>query len=382
MLALAELAGKEKQEAKYVEWLEKASAADTKAIEPRAGLIRYYLVKKENQKALALAIEASQANPDNLSALKLLADTRLTTGERASAIETWRSIVAKAPSSPEVYQSLAQAQMSDKQWPAARETLQKALQLKPDFLPALDALLKIEIEQKNPDAALRIARQMQSRQPASPLGFDREADILLSQQRYPAALASFEQALAKGAGTPGMIKLHRALLASGDKAAAEGRLADWLTKFPKDLTARAYAGDVYLQANDNRQAITQYEVLLQANPDNVIALNNLASLYQREKDPRAAETAERALTLSPDNVEVQDTLGWILVEKAQLPRALDLLGKAAAKRPQAGTVHYHYGVALVRAGKKVEAKKELTAALNSGRPFPESADAQNLLKTL
>ncbi|HNH24522.1 MAG TPA: potassium-transporting ATPase subunit KdpA, partial [Accumulibacter sp.] len=264
MLALAELAGKEKQEAKYVEWLEKASAADTKAIEPRAGLIRYYLVKKENQKALALAIEASQANPDNLSALKLLADTRLTTGERASAIETWRSIVAKAPSSPEVYQSLAQAQMSDKQWPAARETLQKALQLKPDFLPALDALLKIEIEQKNPDAALRIARQMQSRQPASPLGFDREADILLSQQRYPAALASFEQALAKGAGTPGMIKLHRALLASGDKAAAEGRLADWLTKFPKDLTARAYAGDVYLQANDNRQAITQYEVLLQA----------------------------------------------------------------------------------------------------------------------
>ncbi|MBL8397396.1 MAG: PEP-CTERM system TPR-repeat protein PrsT [Candidatus Accumulibacter sp.] len=382
MLALAELAGMEKREAEYVEWLEKASAADAKAIEPRAGLVRFYLAKKENQKALSLAIEASQANPDSLTAQKLLADTRLAVGERAAAIDTWRGIIAKEPSSPELYLNLAQAQMSDQQWPAARETLQKALQLKADFLPALDALIKIEIEQKNLDAALRVARQMQSRQPASPMGFAREADLLLAQQRYPAAVAAFEQALAKGAGTPGMIKLHRALLAAGDKAAAEQRLTDWLKQYPKDLTARAYAGDVYLQANDNRQAIDQYEALLQANPDNIIALNNLASLYQRENDPRAAATAERALVLSPDNVDVQDTLGWILVEKAQLPRALTLLGKAAAKRPQSATVRYHFGVALARAGKKPEAKRELTAALGSGRSFPEAAAAQSLLKEL
>jgi putative PEP-CTERM system TPR-repeat lipoprotein len=272
--------------------------------------------------------------------------------------------------------------MRDKQPGAARATLKQALQSKPDFLKAQDALLRLELEEKNPEAALQIARRIQAQQPTSPLGFDREADILMVQKRYPQAAKAYEQALAKGAGTAGLIKLHRALYIAGEAKAADQRLSDWIRQSPKDLAARAYAADVYLQTQRNREAIAQYEMLLKANPNHVIALNNLANLYQREKDSRAAATAEQAFKLAPDHPGVQDTLGWILVEQGQLPRGLDLLGKAATKLPKQATVRYHYGVALARSNQKSAARKELEAAIASGQKFPEQGDARTLLKSL
>ena len=66
MLALADLAAIQKKESEYVSWLEKAAKADSKAIKPRAALARYYLAKKQNQKALALPTRLSAPTPTTL----------------------------------------------------------------------------------------------------------------------------------------------------------------------------------------------------------------------------------------------------------------------------------------------------------------------------
>ena len=133
---------------------------------------------------------------------------------------------------------------------------------------------------------------------------------------------------------------------------------------------RTYAAESYMASNRNRDAIAQYEEVLKLSPQNALALNNLANLYQREKDGRALATAEQALKLAPEHPGIQDTLGWILVEQGQSPVRLELLGKAAAKAPQVAAIRYHYGVALARSGKKAEARKELEAAIASGQKIP------------
>ena len=89
-----------------------------------------------------------------------------------------------------------------------------------------------------------------------------------------------------------------------------------------------------MQTKQNQEAIAQYEALLKLKPNGALDLNNLANLYQSEKDSRAMATAELALRLAPDNPAVQDTLGWILVEQGQLPRALDLLAKEGGQVAQ------------------------------------------------
>ncbi len=382
MLALADLATFENKETEYVRWLEKAVKADPKAIKPRIALARYFLAKKDNRKALTQAKEAVNNNPDNTEALNLLGATQLATGDNNASIDTYSRIVQKASASPEAYLRLALAQIASKQLVTARETLKKSIQLKPDYVASLDALLSLELTDNKPDAALTIARQIQSQQPNSPLGFDRAADILLSQKHYSEAIKSYQEALAKGAGTVGLIKLHRTLYAAGDTKAADRLMSDWLKQHPKDLAAKNYVAEVYLLNSRDREAIVLYEELLKANPTSFVTLNNLATLYQRVKDSRAQATAEQAYKLAPNQPGTQDTLGWILVAQGQLPRALDLLGKAVAKEPKNATFRYHHGAALARAGKKSAAKQELEAAIASGQKFPELDDAKALLKGL
>ena len=382
MLALADLAVFEKKESDYVSWLERAAKADSKAVKPRAALARYYLAKKDNQKALALANEAVNNNPGSLEALNLLGATQITVGDKAASITTYTRMTQQAPQSPDAFLRLAIAQIVDKQPGKARITLQQSLRLKPDFVQAQVALLRLELGDNKPDAALQIARQIQMQQPSSSIGFDNEADIWVFEKRYSQAIKAYEQALAKGAGSTAVIKLHRVLSLTGDAKGADQRLTSWIKQNPKDSAVRSYAAEFYLKNNRNREAITQYEELQKLAPENVLVFNNLASLYQREKDGRALATAEYALKLAPENAGVQDTLGWILVQQGQLPRGMELLSKAAAKAPKIGTIRYHHGVALAQGGRKAEARKELEAAIGSGQKFPELEDAKTLLKGL
>jgi len=382
MMALADLAAAQKQEKDYLGWLEKAAKADPKAIPPRAGLVRYHLAKKDNGKALSVAREAVNANPDSPEALNLLGATQMAAGEKENAQSTFAKLAEKAPESPDAHLRLAMVQMATKKYAEARATLNKALQLKPDHFQSLDALLRLELADKKPEAALQVALRMQKLQPKSSVGHDREADVLASLKRHKEAVKAYKQALDRGAPTASLIKLLGAMAATGDQKGAEHFLATWIGQHPSDQGARSYAAQLYMLGGRNKEAIAQYEALHRLKPNDVSVVNNLAVLYQREKDARALATAEQALKLAPENAGVLDTVGWILVEQGQFKRALDLLGKAKAKAPKVGSIQYHHAVALARSGNKAEAKKQLEQLVSSGLKFPELAEAKAALKGL
>ena len=113
-----------------------------------------------------------------------------------------------------------------------------------------------------------------------------------------------------------------------------------------------------------------------------MALNNLAWIYQQEKDPRALEYAEKANQLAPDNPATLDTLGWILIEQGNTSRGLPLLQKANSLAPDAPDIHYHLILGLVKAGDKAKARKELEQLLASGKSFANIEEARTLLKQL
>jgi predicted Zn-dependent protease len=121
---------------------------------------------------------------------------------------------------------------------------------------------------------------------------------------------------------------------------------------------------------------------LQNDPKNILALNNLAWLYQQEKDPRALATAEQAYSLKPDSITIMDTLGWILVEQGDIARALKLLKAASEKAPTATGIRYHWAAALAKSGDKASARRELGDLLTKNKKFPERQDAQELLRQL
>lgn len=382
MLALAEMAASSNQEKEQLKWLEKAIKIDTKALQPRIRMINYYLSKGKTAEAITQARDVVNQNQEWPEALDLLGTTQLAADDKKAAIATFIRLTTKAPASPQAYYHLALAQLAAKDRLAATASLRQAESIDADFLPTQDTLIQIEMDNARPESALAIARKMQTRQPKSPFGFEREGDVLLAQKRHTQAAKAYQHAIELGARTAALIKLHRALTQTGDIKAAEQLLNGWINQHPTDMVVHDYAAAYFLATGRNRDAIQQYEILLKTSRNNAVALNNLATLYLSEKNGHAQATAEEALKLKPNQPNIMDTLAWILLEKGQTTKAIELLKSAVSLAPRAGGIRYHYAVALARAGKKHEARKELEDAIASGEKFTELENAKAMLKDL
>jgi Tfp pilus assembly protein PilF len=204
----------------------------------------------------------------------------------------------------------------------------------------------------------------------------------MAQKQFAPALRAYEKALAIKNSGPIAVKVHQALSASGNAKEADARLVHWLKDQPSDITARAYLAATYLRAGLNKQAIEQYQLVLQTDPNNILALNDLAWLYQQEKDPRALNTAEQAYKLKPDNPHIMDTLGWILVEQGKTAEGLALLQKAAEQAPASTGIRYHWAATLAKSGDSARARRELADLLTKNKTFPQRQEVQALLRQL
>ncbi|HEY2986144.1 MAG TPA: XrtA/PEP-CTERM system TPR-repeat protein PrsT [Candidatus Binatia bacterium] len=382
MIALAGVAAAARQDAEYVSWLERAAKADPSAVRPRLLLTNYYLKKNDLRKALEMAAAAQSADPKNPQALDLLGTVQLASGEKENAVSTFGRLVRVATRSPVAHYKLATAQAAAESTSAARSSLNRALALRPDYWDAEMLLVSLELNAGRHAEALKIARQMQKQRPDSASGFMLQGDALMAQKQYGPALDAYQKALAINRTGLLAVKVHQALSASGRAQEADRRLIAWLKDQPADVGVRTYLAQTYIKGGHNKQAIEQYELVLQMDPKNARALNDLAWLYQQEKDPRSLATAEQAYQLSPENAEIMDTLGWILVERGETSRAAELLKKAVEKAPASTSIRYHWAAALAKSGDVTRARQELGDLLTKNKKFPQRQEAQALLRQL
>jgi len=382
MMGLAGVAAATAQESEYVTWLEKAAKAGPSFARPRVLLANYYLKKNDARKALAMAQDAQTASPDNAQALDVLGKAQLAVGEKKNAVVTYGKLAKLFPKSHVAHYRLATAQVAAQDLGSARASLTKALALKPDYLDAEILLVSTELGAARHVEALKIAKHIQAKYPKSASGFELQGDVLMAQKQFAPALKAYERALAINNTGLLAVKAHQALNAGGNAKEAEARLVQWLQDQPSDVGARAYLAQTYIRAGQNKQAIAQYQLISASDPKDVRALNNLAWLYQQEKDPRALATAERAYQLKPDNPEIMDTLGWILVDEGKTARGLELLQKAAEKAPASTAIRYHWAAALAKSGDSTRARRELADLLTNNKTFPQRQEAQALLRQL
>jgi tetratricopeptide (TPR) repeat protein len=143
-------------------------------------------------------------------------------------------------------------------------------------------------------------------------------------------------------------------------------------------------GVIYESKGDTVKAQQMYEKVLEQNPRFAPAANNLAWLYsgRREHQERALQLAQTAKEVAPDDPHISDTLGWILYQRGVYQRARSLFKESAAKLPDSPVVQYHLGLASLKIGDKDEARRALTAALNSPVSFAEKDDARRALAEL
>jgi putative PEP-CTERM system TPR-repeat lipoprotein len=363
-------------------WLDKAKAASPQAVYPRLVFGAYYLAKKDYRRAIDELKDAQTFHATNADVLDLLGQAQLADGQVSQAVGTFKQLVTYRPDLPIAHYRLGSAQARAGDTSGAAASLKRAVELKPDYSEALLALAEIDIRAKEYDAALSIAKRLQSVPSNVSTGLALEGDVRVAQARYADAAAVYAKALATTSSNIFAIKLHAARVKAGNENEADTDLLQWINAHPGDIGAPQYLGDQYARAGKNKLAIAQYERVLKIEPRNALALNNLANAYYREKDPRALGTAEQAYKAAPDSAFTADTLGWILVERANTARGLELLQKAASQDRKNPEIAYHLAAALARSGDKAGARRQLEDLLADGRTFPQRQDAEQLLKQL
>lgn len=159
-------------------------------------------------------------------------------------------------------------------------------------------------------------------------------------------------------------------------------LTEWLVEHPDDVAVHVVVAMDDFSAGRQSEAIARYETILEIAPDNIIALNNMAWIFDEKNDDRAADYARRAYEAAPGRPEVVDTYGWIMLRKGNHEQAVALLSKAMGGAPDNPDIRYHFASALVKAGDNLGALRELETILDGDSIFPSRVDAEALLQTL
>lgn len=115
----------------------------------------------------------------------------------------------------------------------------------------------------------------------------------------------------------------------------------WTELSPTTPQAWQNLGDIVLEKGDNQTAMEAYGKVLELQPNNLGALNNLAWLLRDTRPEEAVKLAERAAEIAPENASVLDTYGWVLYRAGQLEEAREVLSKALSVEPDNSEIRQH-----------------------------------------
>lgn len=371
------------------------------------------------QDALDKAIEAAPADP---AAYLDLAQIKVRSGDMRGASAVLERFLDRAPDNTLVQSALARLQLGQQDWSAMEKTAERILAGRPDhplgyylkgLLQQRDGKLQESVEQfelaiakrsdvvepmlalarsylllEQPDAAETSLRRVLEQQPANAAALNLLGEIYAATQRYPEALAQFQQVISLYPKSPSayarMADLHAQ---TGDLEKAIATLRSGIAETNRNAFLVFRLGVALQDSGQHAQAITTYEEVLKSNPDAEAVRNNLAMLLanHRQDDPASlARAVELTRTFADsDQWVLLDTLGWVQFRNGNLNSALGTLEKAAGLvDPVPAEMQYHLGMVYARLDRPAEAKANLSAALESNTVFPGREEARDTLEGL
>jgi len=328
--------------------------------------------------ASALAQEADQIialQPSAPDGYLLRAVADIDRKNYATADENIHRSLEKQPNNPGAYVQLGNLRMAQTQFADAQRAYQQALDQDPNSTDALGGVLNVDLVQKQPDRAIATAKTQLAIYPKN-VGFHIMMGQLLLEQKKD--LAGAEQEFKQASdldkkNSEAMVKLGLVQNLRGATDQALQTYLDGAKINPKEVAFYLLAGGIYEAKQDWDNAKQQYQKVLQIQPDNPLASNNLAyvMLEQGGNVEVAFSMAQTARRQLPDNPNSADTLGWAFYHKGVYTSAITQFKAALKKEPDNALFNYHLGLAYAKSGQAALARQQLDRVLKINPNFPD-----------
>ena len=349
---------------------------------PHVALVNQLIGSGDAKAALLAAQDATAALPNNTEVMDTLGRAELAAGDHQRALSTFKKLASLQPRNAVPEMRLAEAYAAMKDSESASRALRRAAELQPGNVAVSRAQARLAMADGRPEDALKVAREMQKRAPQDATGFTIEGEIEVSRKNWDAAINAYRASLKVAPSSETTAKLHTALMAAKKPAEAERLAAEWLKANPKDAGFHYFLGDVALAQDDLTRAEARYRAVLEVQPDNALAMNNVAWLLAKQGKPGALALAQKANQLLPDRAPLIDTLSMALEGENKLPEAIEAQKRAITLEPKDPGLTLRLAKLYIKAGDKTRARGELDALGKLGDKFAGQPEVARLLSTL
>jgi tetratricopeptide (TPR) repeat protein len=430
LISVLRLAASGEDELRIYSQLSKTANTPTLQIGYGSALVR----AGRYQEAVERLRDYVKHDPTNTSAIGLLSVAQRRANQRAEAIETLKSGIARGETSvrtnlmlelAETYDELGRADEAMAQYEQVFESFLSRGKLTPQatelFANVVTRLSRVYRRTGQKQKLLSVtarARQLLGEHPL----FDSLTIELLREEgkrrealeatrsaarRFPEDRAfKLTEALILGdlGNYQESIELLRGMIKGSAEEAAEdasvlmilssiqmqgGQLREAEATVRKALELNARDADLLIQlssvqdrAGQHRAAEQTLREVLEREPENATALNNLGYflLERGERLEEALKLIERAVSIEPINGSFLDSLGWAHYKLGQLEQARAFLEKAASYSRHNPTVYEHLGDVLRDLGRVPEARRHWERALEYSIEADEIARLKDKLK--
>jgi tetratricopeptide (TPR) repeat protein len=299
------------------------------------------------------------------------------------------AMVKASPSSPEIHFQLGMVALAENRYKDAEDSFKRAYELNPANSRGLMGMVETDMAQNKTDAALQMLLAESKKSPNRMDLLVGLGNTAVRAGRYDEAVGYYQRVLDgldKNSNSRGEIYLRmgETYRRKGDDNNAIAALQKARTALPESEMVLNNLALVLDHGGRRNEARAVYEALVRMDPNNAVALNNLAYLMVETglDSDVALSYAQRAKQLLPNMSEVSDTLGWIYLKKAQYDYAVNAFLELVVKEPGHSTYHYHLAMAYKQKGDKGKAIEQLHDALKDNPTSEEHQKISEMLSQL
>jgi len=269
------------------------------------------------------------------------------------------------PKFAEGYSLLGQIEMQAGDFKAAYGSFGKAVELKPELLPAQVELGKLLLISGAPDKAMEKAEVVLAKEPANPEALMLKGSALLAQRQLDDAARIFEGMLQNGVKKPEVyLALATAQAQGNNLARAEKTLQDGIAANKDAVALHMGLAKFYSDTKQPEKAVSAMRKVIELQPDQPMHKFNLASLlWDDGRQAAAIDMVAELLAKDPANEDMRETAARFYLSKNQLLEAAKVLEAGIEKEPKSFKLRLLLGEVYLNQNQPRKAVDTLEACL-------------------
>ena len=356
--AAGEVAFANNKFADAAKYYEQALAIEKDSVALRTRLAQIRLATGETVRALEDLQTASGLDKNAYQADLSLVSAYLSQKQYEKALAAVATLERKQPANPLTYATKATVFIAKQDVKNARASLEKALSIQFNYLPAARILAGLDVADKNPEAAKARFETILAKEPANDSALLSLAETQIAAKAlHKEIVATFDRAIkanpASASARVALVKFHsRNRDTQSALAAAQAAVA----AMPNDPGIIDALGLAQLASGDTAQAIETFNKLTLLLPDSPLPLMRLASAQYAAKQVDAPiQALRKALVLNPDFLEAQRQLIIAQLAAGRADEALKETKAIQKARPRESIGFAMEGDVLANQNKHIEA---------------------------